>query len=821
MAYRNTLAFFFTLLHKYTKKRLTLSRYLNRLFQLLLALILVSTTVQAQRVYIYGKIYDENGLPVELATVNEEKGLKGTISNLKGEYNLTVNYSDTITMVFRMVGHEIRKRDIYNAQDTVKLDVMLPTNGYAIQGVTISESRRQSDGMQTIEAQGIRLTPGANGGSVESIISTQAGVSSQNELSNQYNVRGGNFDENSVYVNGIEILRPILVRAGEQEGLSFINPDMIESIGFSTGGFDATYGDKMSSVLEITYRKPKGFETTISGSLLGGSAFIGAGNEKISFSGSIRYKTNKYLLNTLDTDGEYDPSFFDYQTYITWSPSERWEIEFLGNIARNQYNFTPSTRNTSFGTAENIKTFTMYFDGWEKDSYNTLFGSLNLKHNFNENNSISLNASLFNSNEEETFDIRSEYWLDDAGSEQLFSVGGFMEHARNYLISNVISASVKGSHRNLKHHLRWGTEVKHEFVEDKMREWELTDSAGYNVPHYPNGPLEMRYSLTSGNTIKSIRAATYLQETYRQSLNYGFLTINAGIRASYWNWNKELIVSPRVSVGFIPGFNDNLTFRLSSGIYYQSPFYKELKDTIKINGIHTVQLNKKIKSQRSIQVVAGADYHFRVFDRPFKFTAEAYYKKLDNLIPYNLDNVRIIYYGENCAKGYAAGLDLKLFGEFVPGTDSWITFSLMKTEEKIDSRWIPRPTDQLYNLSLHFTDYFPGTDRWKMTLRGVMSDGLPFGPSHTGREEAVFRAPAYKRIDIGMAYDILNDKYRYRKLSNVFNSIWLSIDCLNLLDINNVCSYYWVTDTNNTQYGVPNYLTGRQFNISLLMQIGK
>ena len=407
-----------------------MNRVLYRYILFLLALLTFTVTMQAKRIYIYGNIHDENGLPVELATINEEKSLTHSISNLQGDYNITVSYNDTISLVFRMVGHEIRRRYIYNADDTVKLDVMLPNNGYSLQGVTISESRRQSDGMQSIEAQGIRLTPGANGGSVESIISTQAGVSSHNELSNQYNVRGGNFDENSVYVNGIEILRPILVRAGEQEGLSFINPDMIESIGFSTGGFNATYGDKMSSVLDITYRKPEGFESSFSGSLLGGSAFIGTGNDKFSFSGSARYKTNRYLLNTLDTEGEYNPSFFDYQTYIVWLPTEKWSLEFLGNMARNRYNFTPSTRNTTFGTAENIKSFTMYFDGWEQDHYNTLFGSLNIRHSFNNNNNISLNTSFFNSQEEETFDIRSEYWLDDAGSEQLFSVGGFMDHAR-------------------------------------------------------------------------------------------------------------------------------------------------------------------------------------------------------------------------------------------------------------------------------------------------------------------------------------------------------------------------------------------------------
>jgi hypothetical protein len=356
-----------------------------------------------------------------------------------------------------------------------------------------------------------------------------------------------------------------------------------------------------------------------------------------------------------------------------------------------------------------------------------------------------------------------------------------------------------------------------------MREWEARDSAGYILPYLPGEPLNITYALKSQNTMSGNRISAFVQDNWKHGFDFGFASINAGLRASYWQWNEELIISPRLSIGFIPSFNDNFTFRFATGIYYQAPFYKELKDTISSGGISYVRLNKDIRSQKSLQFVLGCDYLFRVFDRPFKFTTEIYYKKLSNLIPYNIDNVRIIYYGENSAHGYATGIDMKLFGEFVPGTDSWITLSLMKTEEKINDKWLPRPSDQLFNISLFFTDYFPGTDKWKMTLKGSFSDGLPFGPSHSGREDATFRAPAYKRVDLGMSYRLFNNEkgYQYYGLSKYFKNIWIGLDCFNLLGINNVNSYYWVTDINNTQYAVPNYLTGRQFNVKILFELGK
>ena len=795
-----------------------------RLTFLIILAVCMALPLQARRVHIYGRVTDESGQPVELATVNEELTLHSAMTNLKGEYSFNVNTrTDTLNLVFRMIGHETRRRTLISPPDTVKLDIMLPTSNYTLENVDINATRRQTNGMQNISAEGIRFNADANGGSVESIIATQAGVSTHNELSSQYNVRGGNFDENSVYVNGTEILRPLLVRAGQQEGLSFINPDMVESISFSTGGFSVAYGDKMSSVLDINYRKPRKFESVLMASLLGASAYVGAGNDKFSFSGSVRYKTTGYLLGTLDTKGEYDPSFLDYQTYICWTPNIKWEIGLIGNAAVNEYRFSPTDRTTTFGTAENPHTFKVYYEGWEKDRFNTLFGALDIKR-MEEKSVYRLNLSAFNSHESESFDILSQYWLDENGSDNSLAVGSFMQHARNRLKSNVYTASLKATHAtDLFGSIGWGLEYRHETVDDHMREWEMRDSAGYTLPYTQTGPMEMIYSLKSDHGISNDKAAAYIQDTYRFSTSAGLFTLNAGLRASWWSWNNEMTFSPRLMVGFTPSFNENFTFRFSTGVYHQTPFYKEIKDTVNAGGIYQVNLNKDIRSQRSIQFVLGGDYDFRVYNRPFKFTTEIYYKKLDHLIPYNLDNVRIVYYGENCAHGYAAGIDMKLYGEFVPGTASWLTFSLMNTRENIGGKWLPRPTDQLYNLSLYFTDYFPRRESWKMSLRCSLADGLPFGPTHSGREKQVFRAPAYKRVDIGLSYKIFDyDKHPhiYGK-SGFFKDIWVGVDALNLLGINNVNSYYWITDIQNTQYAVPNYLTGRQLNFRIIANIGK
>ncbi len=788
----------------------------------LLAILLCTTIATAQQVTFKGKVVNEKGSPVEIATVSLQGTTTGTVTNLHGNYTLTCESRDTMIVVFSLIGHQTRKRTFHNPTDTITLNITLPTTGYSLEGVEITDNEKQMGGTQKISVpKNMRLHASASGNAVEDIISTQAGVSSHNELSSQYNVRGGNFDENSVYVNGIEIYRPLLIRAGQQEGLSFLNPDMVAGIAFSTGGFEAKYGDKMSSVLDITYRKPRSFESIVSASLLGGSVYVGWGNNRVSLSNAVRYKTNKYLLGTLDTKGEYEPQFIDYQTYLDWRITDKLSVSFIGNISSNEYKFTPEDRNTTFGTLQDVKEFKVYFDGWESDLFTTLFGAASLNYTPNENNTFTLQTSAFNTKEEETFDISSEYWIDDIYTDENLGVGRYQEHARNYLEASVFTTALKGSHFIKAHDLRWGIEWKKEKFSDNQREWQVRDSAGYNVPQ---GGQYMRpiYSLRSRSDETANRLSAYVQDTYRFSTPLGHFSLNGGVRLSHWSWNKELIISPRASIGLIPAFNKDLTLRLAAGIYYQAPFYKEMRDTVSNGGITQVVLNRNIKSQRSLQVVLGADYHFTMVGRPFKFTAEAYYKKLDDIIPYNVDNVRIVYYGTNCAKGHAVGVDFKLFGEFVKGTDSWVTFSVMDTKESINGgKKIPRPTNQKFNFSLHFTDYFPGTDKWKMTLRGVYADGLPFGPPHKGREGQVFTAPAYKRVDVGMSYRLIdNEERRYRTgLRRHIKNVWLGIDAFNLLDINNVNSYYWISDHKNQQYAVPNYLTGRQINGKIVVEL--
>ena len=793
-----------------------------RIYITLLMLFAIIAGAAAQKATFKGRITDENHNPVEVASVGVQGEAKGTVADLNGYYSLTCESKDSITLIYSMIGYQTRKRTFKSPTDTLIVNVMLPSMNISLQQVDVVDNEKQMGSTKKIELPGkLRLQPSASGSAIEDLIKSQAGVSSHNELSSQYNVRGGNFDENSVYVNGIEVYRPLLIRAGQQEGLSFLNPDMVSAVSFSTGGFEAKYGDKMSSVLDVTYRKPREFESTVSASLLGASAYIGWGNSKVSISNSVRYKSNSYLFGTFDTKGEYKPSFIDYQAYIDWRITDKLNVSLIGNISQNKYNFTPSDRTTSFGTLEDVKQFKVYFGGWESDIFRTFFGAAAVNYTPSQYHQFTLQASAFQTDEEETYDIMGEYWLDEINTDQTMGVGRYMEHARNYLKANVQTVSFTGKHYLGSNDLRWGIDWKREAFNDNQREWELRDSLGYNVPVTGDGGLRPVYSLTSQTSYTSNHISAYIQDTYKINCSIGLISINAGARLSWWDWNNEVIFSPRANVGLIPKFCDDLTFRFATGVYYQTPFYKEMRDTTTVGGITTVTLNKKIKSQRSIHVVLGCDYHFKLYNRPFKLTAEAYYKKLDNLIPYNIDNVRIVYYGENCAKGYATGLDLKLFGEFVSGTDSWLTFSVMDTKERINGGdWIQRPTNSTFCASLYFTDYFPGTDRWKMSLQGAYADGLPFGPPHSGREKHVFNAPAYRRVDIGMSYRLLDNEERHYRtgVRSWFKNVWLGIDAFNILGINNVNSYYWVKDINNHNYAVPNYLTGRLINFRVLME---
>ena len=795
---------------------------------LLLALVGIVAT-WGQTFTLTGKVVDEDGNPIELASVSCAEQGKMAMCDLNGDFRLTLTSGDSVVVKFSMVGYGARKRTFRNPTGTIAIREQL-TSMAELGEITVTEKRRQTTGTEQLNVEDMKSTPSASGNAVEDLIQQQAGVSTHSELSSQYNVRGGSFDENSVYINDVEMYRPLLIRSGQQEGLSVINPDMVEGIGFSSGGFEAKYGDKMSSALDIKYRRPKKHEAAASVSLLGASAYMGFAWKKFTMSHGIRYKTNRYLLGTLDTKGTYRPNYLDYQTYITYTPDSLWDVEFIGDISENHYNNKPTDRETSFGTLEDIKSFKVYFDGNEKDIFRTYFGNIGISRKFGakKNTKVSLLASAYYTKEQETYDTQGQYWLDETGSSESLGVGTYMEHARNYLEANVETIKLMVCHKNRHHDMEAGLSFKFEHVEEDSREYEMRDSSGYSIPH-SSDRLDLVYSLSAETEMDSHRYEAYIQDTYKfitgkEKQNY--FTLNYGVRLSHWSYNKETIVSPRASIAVIPAFNQDMTFRLSAGLYYQAPFYKELRDTTTANGVTTVTLNKNIKSQRSIHVIAAWDYRFSIGNQPFRLSAEAYYKHLNNIIPYNINNVKITYYGENMGRGYATGLDLKLYGEFVEGTDSWVTFSLMKTEQKVNGQWMPMPTDQRYAVNLHFTDYFPGTERWKMTLKLAYADGLPFGPPHKGLEYQQFRAPAYKRVDIGMAYLAYDgrkgsdkrrttaDKNGKKKHTDAYRlkTIWLGLDCLNLFGNNNVNSYYWVTDVSDQQYAVPNYLTGRQVN---------
>lgn len=774
-------------------------------------LLTCTLAAAAQTFTLRGRVADESNNPIELASVTCLSQGKATVTSLKGEFKLTLHSADSVAVTFSMLGYRSKTRVLRNPKGTQTLQVVLYESARELNEVSITGQKIQSGQTQEISTKQLKGMPSTTGNAVEELIQSQAGVSTHSELSSQYNVRGGSFDENSVYINQVEVFRPFLVRSGQQEGLSVINPDMVEKIGFSTGGFEAKYGDKMSSALDITYRKPKRREANITASLLGASAYVGVANKKFSWSNGLRYKTTKYLLGSLETKGEYRPDFIDYQTYMTYTPNKRWSLDFIGNISDNHYNFYPKDRETKFGTQDNVRAFRVYFDGQEKDVFRTFFGTMGLTRHYGDSTSVSFIGSAYSTREQERYDIQGQYWLTQTETSENLGVGTYFQHARNYLKAHVESVKMLVKHTTRQHQVEGALTYKWEHIEENASEYEMRDSAGYSVPH-TGKDLNMIYTLRAGNTLNAHRLEVYLQDTwrFRSAGDNTLFTLNYGLRFANWSFNKESILSPRVALSIIPAFDHNMSLRVATGLYYQAPFFKELRDTTTVNGVTYATLNNKIRSQRSIHFIGGMDYRFNMNNRPFKFTAEVYYKLLSNLVPYSVNNVKVVYYGDNQASGHAAGLDLKLFGEFVPGSDSWVSLSLMSTRMKLNGVSIPLPTDQRYAVNLFFTDFFPGTQRWKMSLKLALADGLPFSAPHRELESNNFRAPAYKRADIGMSYRLFDNQDRSRK--SIFRNIWLGLDCLNLLGISNVNSYYWITDVTNQQYAVPNYLTGRQFN---------
>ena len=772
---------------------------------------MVTQVAIGQSFTLQGKVSDKDGNPIELASVMVVSQGKLAMTNLKGEFHIQLHSADSVKVRFSMIGYKSKERVLRRPQGKQTMLVQLLDDN-EMQEVVVEGKTKQHGTTEELDVEKVKQGPSASGNAVEEMVQTQAGVSTHSELSSQYNVRGGTFDENSVYINNIEVYRPFLVRSGQQEGLSIINPDMVQSVGFSTGGFEAKYGDKMSSALDITYKRPKRTEASLTASLLGASAYLGIASKKFTWTNGVRYKTNRYLLGSLQTKGEYKPSFLDYQTYLSWQPSKRWQIDFIGNISDNHYNFQPEDRETNFGTLQNVKKFRVYFDGQEKDLFRTYFGSLSITRHLSPRTDVSLLASAFSTREQERYDIQGQYWLTQTETSENLGVGTYMQHSRDYLNANVKSLKLMLQHRTGKHKIEGGVTYKVEQVKENSAEYEYRDSAGYNVPH-TGRDLRMIYALRAKNELNAKRIESYLQDTWnfqtRDSVPTLF-TFNYGVRFAHWSFNGESIVSPRASLTITPGKNRNLSFRIAGGLYYQAPFYKELRDTSVVNGITYATLNQSVRSQRSIHALASMSYRFEMMGRPFKFTAEAYYKALSQLVPYSVDNVKVTYYGDQQATGHATGLDLKLFGEFVPGTDSWLTLSVMNTRMRLNGKSIPLPTDQRYALNLYFTDYFPGTTRWRMSLKLAYADGLPFATPHQELENNSFRAPAYKRADIGMSYRLLDNHDGSR--NTIFKNVWIGLDCLNLFGINNVNSYYWVTDIAGQQYAVPNFLTGRQIN---------
>ena len=792
---------------------------------------------------IKGKISDINNIPLPAVNISIIDLKGGITSDNNGFYSISIKPNRSHVVAYSFVGYQTEKVRIpmlKKGQEYI-LNIILKESNTLLDDIIVKDQKSRKNNLSRIKTKHVEVIPGSSGG-IESVLKTLPGVSSANELSSQYSVRGGNFDENLVYVNGIEVYRPFLIHSGQQEGLSFVNSDLVGSILFSAGGFSAKYGDKMSSVLDIKYKQPKKISSSVSMSLLGGSAHLEgiSKNRRLNYLLGLRHKSNQYLLNSLDTEAEYRPRFSDLQTFINYKLNTNWDISFLSNISSNQYQMIPQDRNTDFGTFNEALRLTIFFEGQELDKYQTYFGALSTKYNPNTKLKLELTASAFQTYEEENFDILGEYWLyqldNNLGSDNFGDVafdrgvGKYINHARNSLDARVLNFSHKGNYSEKDKNINWGLKFQNEKIDDKISEWTLIDSAGFTLPHpydsiglpsNPNQQVLMNELLKTDISISSFRQSGYLE--YSQDINN--LSLNAGTRSSYWSYNEELLVSPRISLAYAPNWEKDVVFRLASGIYYQSPFYRELR-------YPSGEVNQNIKSQKSVHYVLGSDYLFYKWGRPFKWITEIYYKKLDDLIPYKVDNVRIQYLAENNSKGYATGIDLKINGEFVSGVESWASLSIMKTEEDIigDSYidengntvypgYIARPTDQRVNFSLFFQDYIPGNMNYKMHLNMIYGSGLPFGPPKSEKYQDVLRIPDYRRVDIGFSAVLKSENKRSRlRFMNILNSAWLSAEVFNLLDINNTVSYLWVSDVGGRQYAVPNYLTRRQVNLKLVLR---
>lgn len=808
----------------------------------------------SQTAIISGTIKDEDGIglpDIQIAVL--EDGSIFTTTNQNGKYSLIVPADKNITLSIYNISYKQinQKYNLKEGEKTTYSPVLIAKN--TIGEVDVVSENRSAE-VTRIDPKNIFYIPSPSG-NIEDIIKTQIGVSSNNELSSGYSVRGGNFDENLVYVNDIEVYRPFLARSGQQEGLSFANPDMVSNINFSAGGFEAKYGDKMSSVLDITYKKPLKFAGTASGSFLGGSMHLQgvSKNRILAWSIGSRYKSNAYLLKSMDTKGEYRPRFYDVQTFLTFTFNEKWSIEVLGNIANNQYLVIPANRETSFGTVNNAVKLSIYFDGRELTQYNTMMGGLSTIFKPNSKTKLKLITSAYNAKEEENYTVQGQYFIDqleaDFGKDNFGQVafnrgiGTFLNNGRNRIDATVFNIEHKGTRIiNANNEIVWGARLQHEVINDKLSEWRTIDSAGYVSPYNPN-EINLLDVVKTKINLESNRLQGYVQYVYSKQLkDSSILTATSGVRANYWDYNKQTVLSPRITLSYKPNWKRDIVLKASWGYYYQPPFYREMRG---FDG----KLNPNIKAQQSVHYLLSGDYNLKIWKRPFKIILAGYYKELKDLIPYEIDNTRIRYFAKNNSVGYTTGADLRINGDFIKGIESWATIGFLKTMENLtDDRkvtyfnsdgdtivngytfnakavdssvvnpgYIPRPTDQRITFGLFFQDYLPKLPSCKMYLNMQFGTGLPFGPPGHERWKQIFRMPPYRRVDIGFAYQIIKEERPLPK-HNPFHfckAMFLSVEIFNLLQVNNTVSYTWITDVTNRQYAVPNYLTRRTLNIKL------
>ncbi|MGE5383300.1 MAG: TonB-dependent receptor [Omnitrophica WOR_2 bacterium] len=833
----------------------------------LLFLTLGALTSNAQEFgELYGVITDESGTPIPLANISISNQAGGTISRIDGTYQVKIPANKEVVISFSYVGYNTSNVKVrIKSGERKELNRRLSPSTTVLPSFVITDDKLRNSTLTPLDPRLAVTIPSPSGG-LEALIKTFPGVTSNNELSSQYNVRGGNYDENLVYVNDVEIYKPFLVRSGQQEGLSFLNSDLVSSILFSAGGFDARYGDKMSSVLDIRYKRPTITTGSVTASLLGASMHLEGStrDRKLMYLVGFRNKTNQYLLKSLETKGDYKPSFTDIQGMVIYEANQKLEFSVFGNYARNHYEIIPTSRETSFGTVNDALQLKVYFDGKETDRFINYMGAFTTHYKPNKDLSLKLIASSFQTIESETFDIIGQYWIGNLETDQssenfgqiieALGVGTYHNHARNYLDARVSSIEQRGILTKASSTLMWGLKYQLEQVNDRLNEWVMNDSAGFTLPSHYGVPGEVgnQSEITLQDIVKtsiklnSSRISGFIQNSWDLGDNNGLWNLTVGIRGNYWDVNKQFLVSPRGSISYKPEWEKDVVFRFSTGLYYQPPFYRELRDKFGV-------LNKDLKAQSSIHFVFGSDYNFMAWGRPFKLTTEAYYKYLQNLVPYDVDNVRIRYFATNSAKGYAVGLDLKVNGEFVKGVESWASLSIMQTREDLKNDnyydyyndegkkiipgftsnnipvdsvlikrgYMPRPTDQRISFGLFFQDYLPKNPTYKMHLSLLFGTGVPYSPPGTVRSRNMQRMPSFRRVDIGFSKQLLGatrySEVNTRKTLKFINDAWISLEVLNLLQVNNTISYTWVKDVNNRQYAVPNYLTPRQLNIKLVV----